>query len=98
MFKNTAADAMRSSFVAILRSDTKGNKILISAVEVDPRRRGGVPVLRGTRFTVAQTLAELSETSGVAEVADKFDLDPQTIKDMLNGLSLILMERAAVDV
>jgi uncharacterized protein (DUF433 family) len=63
------------------------------AVEINPRRRGGVPVLKGTRFTVAQTLAELADTSGVDEVARNYDLDANVIRKMLEGLSLVLMRR-----
>jgi hypothetical protein len=46
--------------------------------------------LKGTGFTVAQALAELADGSGVVELAQRFDLDPETIKEMLNGLSLML--------
>ncbi len=68
-----------------------GYRVLHDVVQIDPRRAGGVPVLMGTRFTVAQTLAELAQTGGVQEVADNYDLDPRTIREMLTGLSLILM-------
>src|SRR5216683_547775 len=36
-----------------------GHEVLKNSVEIDPKRRGGIPVLRGTRFTVGQALAEL---------------------------------------
>lgn len=55
---------------------------------VDPEIRGGRMVLLGTGFTVAQTLAELASSSGVEEVAEDFDLNPETIRTMLNALSL----------
>ena len=42
-----------------------GYDTLSVAVTIDPEVRGGVPVLKGTRFTAAQALAELAETSGV---------------------------------
>lgn len=51
-----------------------GYATLKSVVEINPLRRGGVPVLRGTQFTVAQTLAELARSSGVAEVAENYEL------------------------
>jgi uncharacterized protein (DUF433 family) len=63
---------------------------LRNVVEVDPERRGGIPVLRGTRFTVAQVLAELAETEGAEEVAENFDLEARVIRDLLNALSLLL--------
>jgi uncharacterized protein (DUF433 family) len=73
-------------------STLMGYEILRNVVEINPLRRGGVPVLHGTRFTVSQTLAELARSSGVAEVAENYDLDPAAIKSMLDGLSLILMK------
>lgn len=67
-----------------------GHKALENAVEVDPKRRGGIPVLKGTRFTVGQTLAELAESAGVQEVAERFDLDEETIRELLAGLALLV--------
>jgi uncharacterized protein (DUF433 family) len=67
-----------------------GFDILSKSIDIDPEIRGGVPVLRGTRFTVAQALAELAELSGVTEFSEEFDIDPQVVKDMLDGLALVL--------
>ena len=67
-----------------------GTRLIRDSVVVDPDRRGGVPVLTGTGFTVSQTLVELADSSGVVEVADEFDLDADVIRKMLNGLSLLL--------
>jgi uncharacterized protein (DUF433 family) len=66
-----------------------GDEALQKAVEIDPKRRGGIPVLKGTRFTVGQTLAELADSAGVAEVANRFDLDEATIRELLYGLALL---------
>jgi uncharacterized protein (DUF433 family) len=66
-----------------------GDTALQNAVEIDPKRRGGIPVLKGTRFTVAQTLAELADSTGVPEVANRFDLDEDTIRELLYGLALL---------
>ena len=66
-----------------------GDKALQNAVEIDPKRRGGIPVLKGTRFTVGQTLAELADSTGVPEVANRFDLDQETIRELLYGLALL---------
>jgi uncharacterized protein (DUF433 family) len=68
-----------------------GSDTLREVVQIDPDRHGGVPVLRGTRFTVAQALAELAESSGVEEVATNYDLDVETIRATLTGLSMMLM-------
>lgn len=40
------------------------------AVESDPERMSGVPVVAGTRYTLAQLLAELAEGHSLIEVAD----------------------------
>ncbi len=69
-----------------------GYETLRRVADINPRRRGGVPVLKGTRFTVSQALAELADSSGVSEVAQNFDVDANTIKEMLDGLSLVLMQ------
>lgn len=68
-----------------------GYDTLKEVVDINPKRRGGVPVLRGTRFTVSQTLAELANSSGVEEVAEQYHLDSQKVSDLLTGLSLIFM-------
>jgi len=67
-----------------------GSEQLKECVEIDPKIRGGVPVLKGTRFTVSETLAELAESDAIDDVADNFDLEQSKIKDLLNGLSLLL--------
>lgn len=66
-----------------------GDKALQNAVEIDPKRRGGIPVLKGTRFTVGQTLAELADSSGVPEIANRFDLKEETVRELLYGLALL---------
>jgi|SRR5271166_2970459 len=66
-----------------------GDKALQNSVEIDPKRRGGIPVLKGTRFTVGQALAELADSTGVPEVANRFDLNEETIRELLYGLALL---------
>jgi uncharacterized protein (DUF433 family) len=68
----------------------QGYETLRQTVDIDPHIRGGAPVLKGTRFTVAQTLAELADKLAVEELASEFDLDPTIIRDMLRALSLLL--------
>jgi uncharacterized protein (DUF433 family) len=65
------------------------NGSLSQYIDIDPEIRGGVPVLHGTRFTVAQALAELAETSCLTEFSEEFDIDVEVVKNMLIGLSLI---------
>ena len=59
-------------------------------VELQPGKLGGVPVLKGTRMSVAQVLAELGEGRSVTEVAEDFDLDVALVKRFVSGLSVCL--------
>ena len=59
-------------------------------VEMDPEKRAGVPVLRGTRFTVAQLLAELAEDRKISEIASAFRLDKDQIQQVLESLAICL--------
>src|SRR5271166_315173 len=43
--------------------------LMRECIEVDPERRGGIPVVRGTNFTVAQLLQELAEGKNIADIA-----------------------------
>src|SRR6266568_885309 len=61
-------------------------------VEVSMGRRGGVPVLRGTRVTVAEVLAEIADSSGVQEIADNFKLDAEQVKGVISALSLLVSQ------
>jgi uncharacterized protein (DUF433 family) len=61
--------------------------LLRNCVEVDPNKRGGIPVLLGTRFTVAQLFAEMAEGRSIQDIADDFDLELEGIKALLQGFS-----------
>jgi uncharacterized protein (DUF433 family) len=63
---------------------------LQECVEVSPEVLGGVPVLRGTRFSVPQLFAELADSSGLAELADDFELDPALLQRFLHALAVYL--------
>jgi uncharacterized protein (DUF433 family) len=65
--------------------------LLDDCVEVHPGKRGSVPVLAGTRFTLAQLLAELAEGDrSVDQIAANFDLDSEAVRAFLEGLSIYL--------
>ena len=72
-----------------------GESALEGSVEIDAERRGGRAVLKGTNFTVSQTLVELADSSGVKDVADNFDLDAGLIAKMLHGLAMLLSKPMA---
>ena len=59
-------------------------------VEWNVDRLGGAPVLKGTRITVAQILAELGEGQSAEEVAADFDLDVVLVKKLVQGLAVCL--------
>ncbi len=60
---------------------------LRECVEVNPGKRGGVPVLRGTRFTVSQLFAEIGEGRSLPEIADAFRLDLEQMKKVMESFS-----------
>lgn len=63
----------------------------LPGIEVDPLRRSGVPVLAGTRFTVAQLLAELAEGNrSLNQIAFDFDLPYSTARLALESLAAAL--------
>ena len=63
---------------------------LRECVEADPNKRSGHPVLKGTRFTIAQLFAELADGRNIAEIADDLELDLEMIKKLLQGFSIHL--------
>jgi len=77
-----------------LRRDAVDAGGVSRALEADPERCGGKPVLKGTRFTAAQVLAELAATTGPDDLAGNFDLDAGLIRQFLNELALHLDRNA----
>lgn len=63
---------------------------LSDCIERNPQKLGGVPVIKGTRISVAQILAELAEGLSIEEVAQDFNLDLALVKRMVSGLSACL--------
>jgi len=64
--------------------------MLKESVDVDPEKRGGVPVLKGTRVTLAQILAELAENATLGEIAGDLDLDFELMQKLLRGMAIHL--------
>ena len=60
----------------------------MDTISVDDKVRSGKPVIKGTRFTVGQLFAELTETEGLKDIADRFDIREQTLKSVLMELAL----------
>jgi|OpeIllAssembly_1097287.scaffolds.fasta_scaffold763392_1 uncharacterized protein (DUF433 family) len=63
---------------------------LSDCVEWNADKLGGAPVLKGTRISVAQVLAELGEGQSAEEVAADFDLDVALVKRLVQGLAVCL--------
>lgn len=64
--------------------------MLQDCTEVNPRKCGGKPVLKGTRFTLAQLLAEVADGRDLPTIAEDFDLNLNTMIEFLQGFSIIL--------
>ncbi len=63
-------------------------QVLRKCVERDPEKHGGVPVLRGTRFTIPSLFAEMSEGRSIFEIAEDHELDKDQLRELLEGLSI----------
>ena len=63
---------------------------LREATEIDPRKLGGIPVVAGTRFSIAQLLAEIAEGQSINEITDDFELDTSKVEQILRSLSIYL--------
>lgn len=63
---------------------------LSECVETNPDKMGGTPVLKGTRISVAQILAELGEGRRLQDVADDFCLEVALLKKVVAGLAIYL--------
>ncbi len=60
----------------------------VQSIWIDPERMSGAPCIRGTRFPVAQLLAELAEGDyTVIGLAAEFDLDRKAMAAVLDELS-----------
>jgi len=62
-------------------------------VEIDPLKRGGVPVLRGTRFKLAQLFAQLADGDSVDTLVENLNLDGDLIRELLHSVAVILDRR-----
>ena len=66
------------------------NAMLIHCVEINPKKRGGIPVIRGTRFTASQVLAELADGRSIPEICDAFHIDSGSVVMFIETLSIYL--------
>jgi len=64
--------------------------MLRDSIDIDLEKRGGVPVVHGTRVPVATILAELAEDATLGEIADALDLDANVLRTMIQGIAIHL--------
>ncbi len=53
-------------------------------VEVDPKRVGGRPVLKGTRMPADDILANYDYGVSIAEIAEQFRIEPAILRELLS--------------
>lgn len=63
---------------------------LTDCVEQHPQKMNGVPVVKGSRISVARIFAEMAEGMSADEVAEDFSPDPALVKRLVTGLSVCL--------
>jgi uncharacterized protein (DUF433 family) len=57
-------------------------------IEVNKNKRGGRPVVKGTRFPVSQVLEELRDDLKLSDIAKDYGLDLEALKSILRYLSI----------
>jgi uncharacterized protein (DUF433 family) len=71
-------------------TDLQAALALTHCVEVHPKRLGGVPTLKGTRFPIAQVLSQLADGDSIDDLAENFDLDREQLSTLLHALAACL--------
>jgi uncharacterized protein (DUF433 family) len=64
--------------------------LMHECVQVDPDVRSGIPVLRGTHFTVAQLLQELADGQCIPDIARRFRIEQEQMRRVLEGMAIYL--------
>lgn len=63
-------------------------RVLRDTVEINRKKRGGVPVLHGTRVPIAQVFAEVAEDARISELSRELDLDVDLVRRFFEGVAL----------
>jgi len=63
---------------------------LNSVVDITPDKAGGAPVLKGTRFKVAQILAELAQDHSISYLDREYGLNRKSLTDLLDSLAMLM--------
>lgn len=64
--------------------------LLNDSVSVDRDIVGGMPVLSGSRFSIAQVFAEIADGDSLDTLSDRMDLDIDSLKKLFEGMSIQL--------
>jgi uncharacterized protein (DUF433 family) len=83
------AQAIRPHELVIERSIV-AMRLMKDTIEMDRLRRGGKPVLAGTRFDVSQVFGELADGRSTKEMAEDYSFDEELVKRLLCGLAIYL--------
>ena len=59
----------------------------MESIEIDPKRLSGKPTLKGTRISVAQILAQISEGDSIEDIAEDMSLDIEKLRKLFEELS-----------
>lgn len=63
---------------------------LKDCVEINARRLGGVPTLKGSRFSVGQVLSQIADGDSIDDLAENFDLDREQLATLLHAIAAYL--------
>jgi uncharacterized protein (DUF433 family) len=63
---------------------------LRNCIEISPKKLGGVPVFRGTRFSASQLLAELADSDAIKGISDDFEVKENLLREFLHALAVHL--------
>lgn len=67
-----------------------GMRLLEDSIEFDPDKCGGIPLLRGTRVSIAQVFGEIADDVSLSELADDLDLDRVALEQVFRAFSIYL--------
>lgn len=85
------SEEMSSDVLQLLdHGDVVESLLLADCIEVDPARRSGIPVLKGTRFKASQLLAQIAAGDSITEVIEDFELPEEIVRKFLQSLSMAL--------
>lgn len=65
-------------------------QLLAEVIDIDPDRRGGIPVLKDTRFKASQILAQFADGDSISDLESELELDAEAVRSFLRALSVIL--------